>query len=241
MCSCSAWASQRSDAVTITQAHLISGPTAGLRKGDVWSLQDLLYDMLLVSGNDAALAIADHVGRTVLAEKKTKASSIKRFVQEMRAAAAALGARHTQFGDPYGLSPLNISTARDVGLMGHAIFRDPRLLPFLGLRAANAIHRRPKRPNRHRSTAPSRSSGRRYPWGEDRIACRQEHLSPRRGVAGAKRADHRRGGPGQCRPPLPLNDMRTILAALPKDFPELAEPAAPPGAASKDGGVTRCL
>ena len=108
---------QLSDAVTITQAHLVSGAAAGLRKGDVWSLQDLPYGMLLVSGNDAALAIADHIGRTILAEEK-RGSSIKRFVQEMRSAAAALGARHTQFADPYGLSRLNIATARDVGLMG---------------------------------------------------------------------------------------------------------------------------
>jgi serine-type D-Ala-D-Ala carboxypeptidase (penicillin-binding protein 5/6) len=93
-------------------------------------LEDLLYGMLLVSGNDAALVIADHVGRTILVQEKKRGSSIKRFVQAMRSAATALGAKHTQFADPYGLSPSNVSTARDVGLVGRAIFRDARLLPF---------------------------------------------------------------------------------------------------------------
>ena len=75
---------QLSDTVAITQAHLVPGSTAGLRKDDVWTLENLLYGMLLVSGNDAALAVADHVGRTILAEEKNRGSSIKRFVQEMR-------------------------------------------------------------------------------------------------------------------------------------------------------------
>src|SRR5262249_717259 len=50
---------QLSDTVTITQSDLASGSTAGPRKGDVSTLQDLLYGMLLVSGKDAAIAIAD--------------------------------------------------------------------------------------------------------------------------------------------------------------------------------------
>jgi serine-type D-Ala-D-Ala carboxypeptidase (penicillin-binding protein 5/6) len=121
---------QLSDTVTITQSDLASGSTAGLRKGDVWTLQDLLYGMLLVSGNDAAIAIADHVGRAMLSQEKKKESPIKRFVQEMRTTAAALDAKHAQFADPYGLSPSNVSTARDVALIGSTVFRDPQLLPF---------------------------------------------------------------------------------------------------------------
>ena len=70
---------QLSDTATITQAHLTSGSTVGLRKGDIWSLENLLYGMLLVSGNDAALAIADHVGRAILIQEKKRGSSIKRL------------------------------------------------------------------------------------------------------------------------------------------------------------------
>jgi len=84
-----------SDQVTITQADLVPGSTAGLRKGDIWSLQNLLYGMLLVSGNDAALAIADYTGRKILAEEKKRGSGIKRFVQDMGSAAVGLGTKHT--------------------------------------------------------------------------------------------------------------------------------------------------
>jgi D-alanyl-D-alanine carboxypeptidase len=232
---------QLSDAVTMTQAHLVSGATAGLRNGDVWSLEDLLYGMLLVSGNDAALAIADHVGRTILAQEKKRGSSIKRFVQEMRSAAAALGARHTQFADPYGLSPSNVATARDVGLMGRTIFRDAILLPFWQCARRTLSIRGPEaRTVTLDSTIEM--------LGEDDIvgAKTGSHIGKNiyHLVVGWRApngqtivvvvlgsADHRSR----------YNDMRALLAALPQDFPGLAEPAAPPGAASKDGGVTRCL
>jgi serine-type D-Ala-D-Ala carboxypeptidase (penicillin-binding protein 5/6) len=224
---------QLSDTVTITQGDLTSGSTAGLRNGDVWSLENLLYGMLLVSGNDAALAIADHVGRAILAEEKKKGSAIKRFVQEMRSAAVSLGATHTQFADPYGLSPSNISTARDVALIGSTVFRDARLLPFWRCaRRSLSIGG----PNARTITLTSTIEmigqndilgaktgthvgkniyhlvlGWRAPNGQTIVAV----------VLGA--ADH----------PSRYNDMRTILAALPHDFPDLAEPAA--GAAQAAG------
>ena len=162
---------QLSDAVTIAQAHLVSGASSsGLRKGDVWSLEDLLYGMLLVSGNDAALAIADHVGRTILAQEKKRGSWIKRFVQEMRSAAAALGARHTQFADPYGLSPSNVATAPDVGLMGRTMLARCEIAAVLAVRAANAKHRRTRGAYGYARQHHRDARRRRYHWGKDRIA-----------------------------------------------------------------------
>jgi D-alanyl-D-alanine carboxypeptidase (penicillin-binding protein 5/6) len=224
---------QLSDTVPITQAHLVPGSTAGLRKGDVWTLENLLYGMLLVSGNDAALAIADHVGRAILVEETKRGSSIKRFVQEMRSAAASLGATHTQFADPYGLSPANVSTARDVGLIGNTVFRDARLLPFWQCaRRTLSIGGPSARMVTLTSTIEMISEddivgaktgshvskniyhlvvGWRAPNGQTIVAV----------VLGS--ADH----------PSRYNDMRAILAALPRDFPELAEPAT--GAAQAKG------
>ena len=216
---------QLSDSVTITQAHLTSGSTASLRKGDIWSLRDLLYGLLLVSGNDAALAIADHVGRAVLAEEKTKASAIKRFVQDMRAGAAALGARHTQFGDPYGLSPANVSTARDVGLLGQTIFRDQRLLPFWGCaRRTLSIGGPNARTIILNSTVEM--------LGQDAI------LGAKTGSHVGKNLYHLVVGwrapngqtivavvLGSTSHPARYDDMLAILATLPTDFPELADAA----------------
>ncbi len=118
-----------SETVTINWPHLTRGSTAGLKRRDVWTLQDLLYGMVLVSGNDASLAIADYVGRDLLAQEKKRGDSMKRFVTEMRTAAKALGAEQADFADPYGLSPANVATARDIGLIAARIFTDQRLLP----------------------------------------------------------------------------------------------------------------
>ena len=77
-------------------SHLTGGSSAGLKRLDVWTLQDLLYGMVLVSGNDASLAIADHVGRDLLARENKKGDAMKRFVEEMRTTAKAIAARTTE-------------------------------------------------------------------------------------------------------------------------------------------------
>ena len=232
---------QLSDTVTITQGDLVPGSSAGLRKGDIWSLENLLYGMLLVSGNDAALAIADHVGRAILVQEKKRGSSIKRFVQKMRSAATALGASHTQIADPYGLSPSNVSTARDVALIGSTIFRDGRLLPFWQCARRSLSIGGPEARNVTLTSTIEM-------LGQDDIvgAKTGSHVSKNiyhlvvgwRAPNGQKivavvlgSADH----------PSRYNDMRAILVELPHDFPELAEPAASSGAAFQDGSVRRCL
>jgi D-alanyl-D-alanine carboxypeptidase (penicillin-binding protein 5/6) len=214
-----------SDTVTITQAHLRPGSTAGLRKGDVWRLQDLLYGAMLVSGNDASVAIADHVGRAILAREKKRGDPTKRFVQEMQAAAASLGAQHTKFADPYGLSPQNVSTARDVGLIAAAVFRDPRILP-----AWQCATRRLSIGGPQARTVMLKSTI--DILGED-------------GIVGAKTGSHVgnnmfhlvvgwRAANGETIVAVVLgskshdartSDMRAILAALQRDYPELAAPA----------------
>lgn len=211
-----------SETVTIGANHLTTGASAGLRKGDVWKLQDLVSGMLLVSGNDAALAIADGTGRAMLAQDGKKGDAIKRFVRDMTPAAVLLGARSAKFADPHGLSPANTGTAEDVAMIGAAVFRDRRLLPFwrcaqrsfeVGGPAARIVTLN--------STVEI--------LGEERIlgAKTGSHLSKNiyNLVAGwlapngqtivavvLGSADH------SAR----YRDMRAILAALPHDYPELA-------------------
>ena len=228
-----------SDTVWITQAHLASGSTAGLHQRDVWILEDLLYGMLLVSGNDAALAIADHVGQAMLAKEKKRGSSIKRFVQEMRSNAAALGAKHAKFADPHGLSPANVATARDIAVMGQTIFRDARLLPVWRC-PWHMLHI--GGPKARTVTLTSTIEM----LGEDNIigAKTGSHITkniynlvvPWRAPNGQTivavvlgSADH----------PSRYNDMRAILAALPHDFPELAELGAS-AATLKDSRAMQC-
>jgi D-alanyl-D-alanine carboxypeptidase len=213
-----------SDEVTINQAYLVPGSTVGLRKGDLWSLQNLLYGMLLVSGNDAALAVADYTGQKILAEEQKRGSGIKRFVQDMNATALALGTKHTQYADPYGISPTNVSTARDVALIGSTVFRDQRLLPFW-----QCAHRTFSVGGPQARTVAINSTIEML--GEDNI------LGAKTGSHVGKNIYHLVVGwrapngqtivaavLGAADHPSRYNDMRAILAALPHDYPELAEP-----------------
>ncbi|MBI2911567.1 MAG: D-alanyl-D-alanine carboxypeptidase [Chloroflexi bacterium] len=76
----------------------------GLLPGDRVSLEDLLWGLLLPSGNDAALAVADLV-----------AGSEERFVEMMNDRAAELGMRDTHFANPHGLDEdRHFSTANDI-------------------------------------------------------------------------------------------------------------------------------
>jgi D-alanyl-D-alanine carboxypeptidase (penicillin-binding protein 5/6) len=214
-----------SDQVTVTKAYLVPGSSAGLRNGDAWSLENLLYGMLLVSGNDAALAIADYTGGKILAEEKKQGRGIKRFVLEMKSTVLALGAEHTDFADPYGLSPSNISTARDVALIGSTVFRDQRLLSFW-----RCAHRTFSVGGAQARTVTINSTVEML--GEDDI------LGAKTGSYVGKNIYHLVVGwrapngqtivavvLGAADDPSRYNDMRVILAALPHDFPELAEPA----------------
>jgi D-alanyl-D-alanine carboxypeptidase (penicillin-binding protein 5/6) len=216
------------ETVTVGPKHLTTGASAGLRNGDVWSLETLLYGMLLVSGNDASLAIADHAGRAMLAAEGKKGDAVKRFVQEMGPAAAALGARPAKFADPHGLSPANAATAEDVAAIGAAVFRDERLLPFW--RCAQ------------RSFEVGGSAARTITLkssveivGEERIlgAKTGSHLG--KGIYNLVAGWRAPNGQtivavmlGSSDNAARYRDMRAILAALPRDFAELAVPTGGP-------------
>ncbi len=88
------------------QAYGVEGSSAYLVPDQRLTLRDLLYGLLLVSGNDAAveLAIADR-------------GSVPAFVAEMNREARALGATHTTFLNPDGLYlPGHLTTAHDLAL-----------------------------------------------------------------------------------------------------------------------------
>ena len=85
--------------------------TADIRRGETQSLRNLLYAMLLPSGNEAAYIVADYMG----------GGSIDNFVAMMNDEAAAIGCTGTTFVDPCGLNPNNITTARDAYLILRAL------------------------------------------------------------------------------------------------------------------------
>lgn len=88
-------------------AASVGESSAGLIEGDMMDLQNALIACMVPSGNDAAVAIAESVGKTILAEQGSDASSdseaLGAFVDAMNAKAAELGCSDTVFENPHGL------------------------------------------------------------------------------------------------------------------------------------------
>jgi D-alanyl-D-alanine carboxypeptidase (penicillin-binding protein 5/6) len=89
----------------------------GLQSGMRLSMRDLLYGLLLPSGNDAAIAIAQEV-----------AGSVPAFVDLMNDKAAVMGLQNTHFANPHGLDETGLYTsAFDIAMLGRALLRQPDL------------------------------------------------------------------------------------------------------------------
>ena len=90
------------------------GSTSFLQLTSEVSLKDLLYGMIIQSGNDAAIALAEHT-----------AGSEETFAQLMNQYAQKLGMTGTHYVDASGLpNPDHYTTARDVALLSRALIRD---------------------------------------------------------------------------------------------------------------------
>ncbi len=100
------------------------GSSSGVNAGEKLPVRDLLYGLLLPSGNDAAVALGEHFGARVgkgKSEKKPAAKSdpLAPFVAEMNAAAVELGMLETRFKNPHGLPDSgHNSSARDLVTLG---------------------------------------------------------------------------------------------------------------------------
>jgi D-alanyl-D-alanine carboxypeptidase (penicillin-binding protein 5/6) len=95
--------------VVSDRAGTETGSTAGLRPGDTAPVGELLYGLLLPSGNDAAVALAEHVGGRLDGDEPLEA-----FVAAMNRRAAAAGLAHTRYANPHGkTAPGAGSTAGD--------------------------------------------------------------------------------------------------------------------------------
>lgn len=86
----------------------------GLVTGERISVRQLLYALLMQSSNDAAVALAEHVG-----------GSVAGFAELMNRKAEEMGLRRTHFRDPAGLEDRGYSTARDVATVARAAYAEP--------------------------------------------------------------------------------------------------------------------
>ncbi len=107
----------------------------GLRTGERISVRDLLYGLILLSGNDAAhdLALA-------------AAGSQSRFVVQMNRRAAALGLADTHYANPIGLDQRgNFSSARDLATLSRRLLGDPVFARIADARSTVLRSMRPPR------------------------------------------------------------------------------------------------
>jgi serine-type D-Ala-D-Ala carboxypeptidase (penicillin-binding protein 5/6) len=102
--------------VTRDALHYSGSGVGLLPRGRTVTVEALLDGMLLVSGNDAALALADHV-----------AGSTPAFVDLMNQRAAQLGLGCTHFASPHGLEEGNHSCAADLAALARVAIKQPRI------------------------------------------------------------------------------------------------------------------
>lgn len=100
----------------------------GIHPGDTLTLEQLLYGLMLPSGNDAGAAIAVHM-----------AGSIDGFADMMNEEAAALGATGTHFTNPHGLNaPNHYTTAYDLYLIFNEALKYPIFRQIIGTKTYTA-------------------------------------------------------------------------------------------------------
>ena len=106
-----------SDVITVDESALSGlnqdSSVVGLKVGEQITLENLLYCMMVSSGNDAANAVAEYI-----------AGSVADFVRMMNERAYALGCKDTHFNNPHGLhDESHYTTARDLAIITQAALK----------------------------------------------------------------------------------------------------------------------
>ena len=112
-----------SDTIEISKkAASTGGSRLGLKTGDKITIKDLLYGLMLVSGNDAAVALAEHVG-----------GDIQGFASLMNNKANELGLTNTHYESPHGLdSDGHYTTAYELAKLADYALKNETFLKIVG-------------------------------------------------------------------------------------------------------------
>jgi len=119
------------------RADQTPGSTAAVRVGEQVVVRELLYGLMLPSGNDASVALAEHCGNRCEppAETPELKDPLLRFVAEMNRTATQLGLSKTHFMNPHGLPHAeHYTTPRDLFRLGVFAWQLPQLREITGTR-----------------------------------------------------------------------------------------------------------
>jgi D-alanyl-D-alanine carboxypeptidase (penicillin-binding protein 5/6) len=126
------------DLVTFSRrADRTIGSSSEVREGERLPVRELLYGLLLPSGNDASVAFAEHFGGRLgpPAKDVSDEAAFARFIAEMNRVAGELGLRETHFENPNGLpAPGHHSSARDLARLAAHAMREPAFAAVVGTR-----------------------------------------------------------------------------------------------------------
>ncbi len=119
----------QNDIVTVSRnASFQEGSSLYLKAGDKIKMEDLLYGLMLNSGNDAAVAVAEHIS-----------GSVEAFADEMNRKAVEIGAFDTCFKNPNGLDAKgHFSTAYDMSLIGAYAMQNDKFREIAGTKSSTA-------------------------------------------------------------------------------------------------------
>jgi D-alanyl-D-alanine carboxypeptidase (penicillin-binding protein 5/6) len=114
------------------RADETEGSTAGVRTGEKISVRELLYGLMLPSGNDASVALAEHFGTRLAPPNKKYASSYDAFIGAMNEVANELGMDTTRYENPNGLPEKgHQSCAGDLLKLTHASMQLPMFCEYV--------------------------------------------------------------------------------------------------------------
>ena len=114
--------------VTISKkAANVGGSKIGLKTGDKITIHDLLFGLMLKSGNDAAVALAEEVG-----------GNVENFAEMMNNKAKELGLVNTHFVTPHGLDASeHYTTAKELALLTNYALNIPKFKEIVGIKSYN--------------------------------------------------------------------------------------------------------
>jgi D-alanyl-D-alanine carboxypeptidase (penicillin-binding protein 5/6) len=115
------------------RADKTPGSTSALNAGEQVPVGELLYGLMLPSGNDASVALAEHFGKRLATvedgestETEADADALQQFIDQMNRTASEIGMKSTHFKNPHGLPVEGHQTsARDLARLAFEAFKVP--------------------------------------------------------------------------------------------------------------------
>jgi D-alanyl-D-alanine carboxypeptidase (penicillin-binding protein 5/6) len=112
------------------------GSSSRINAGEKVTVRELLYGLLLPSGNDAAIALAEHFGKRLQQkEGGAEKDQVKVFIHHLNQVAKELGMKETHLENPHGLTHArHLTSARDMLTLASSALKDPLFRKIVGTR-----------------------------------------------------------------------------------------------------------